>query len=65
MTRTVDDSSHSPARKRRDLEDRKRMEYRRAIEDFSERRRLNYEMHDYPELVAASTLGAMALNRHA
>jgi hypothetical protein len=64
MTRTVDDSSHSPARKRRDLEDRKRMEYRRAIEDFSERRRLNYEMHDYPELVAANAMVGLVLHRH-
>ncbi|MDO9322598.1 MAG: transcriptional regulator [Pseudomonas sp.] len=65
MTRTVDDASHSPARKRRDLEDRKRMEYRRAIEDFSERRRLNYEILDYPELVAANAAVTIGLNRHA
>lgn len=64
MTRTVDDSSHSPARKRRDLEDRKRMAYRRAIEDFSERRRLNYEIHDYPELTAANAMLGLVLHRH-
>jgi hypothetical protein len=64
MTRTVDESSHSPARKRRDLQDRKRMEYRRAIEEFSERRRLNYEIHDFPEL-AISARPSTGLERHA
>ncbi|MDP3847696.1 MAG: transcriptional regulator [Pseudomonas sp.] len=64
MTRIVDDASHSPARKRRDLEDRKRMEYRRAIEDFSERRRLNYEIHDYPELAVANAMVGLVLHRH-
>jgi hypothetical protein len=64
MTRTVDESSHSPARKRRDLQDRKRMEYRRAIEAFSERRQLNYEMHDFPEL-AVNARPSITLERHA
>jgi hypothetical protein len=64
MTRTVDESSHSPARKHRDMQDRKRMEYRRAIEEFSERRRLNYEINDYPELVAANSMVDLVLHRH-
>ena len=48
--------SVSPARKRRDQEDRKRMQYRRAIEEFSERRRLQLEILDYPDLIAANYL---------
>jgi hypothetical protein len=64
MTRTIDESSHSPARKSRDLQDRKRMEYRRAIEEFSERRRLNYEILDFPEM-ALSTRPTISLDRHA
>jgi hypothetical protein len=63
MTRTIDESSHSPARKRRDLQDRKRMEYRRAIEEFSERRRLNYEILDFPEM-ALSARPTISLDRH-
>ena len=57
--------SVSPARKRRDQEDRKRMEYRRAIEDFSDARRLQLEIHDYPDLIAANYLLVSALYRRA
>ena len=63
MTHTIDESSHSPARKRRDMQDRKRMEYRRAIEEFSERRRLNYQIDDFPELTL-SLRPSIGLQRH-
>jgi hypothetical protein len=65
MTRIAEDLMHSPARKRRDMEDRKRMEYRRAIEDFSERRRLNYDLGDYPELVGGNGMLDILLQRYA
>lgn len=64
MSRFIEEvASVSPARKRRDQEDRKRMQYRRAIEEFSERRRLNQEMLDYPDLIAANYLLVSALHR--
>lgn len=62
MSRIVEEAaSVSPARKRRDQEDRKRMQYRRAIEEFSERRRLQLEILDYPDLIAANYLRTSAL----
>ena len=64
MSRFVEEvASVSPARKRRDQEDRKRMQYRRAIEEFSERRRLQLEILDYPDLIAANYLLATTLQR--
>lgn len=62
---TEEVASVSPTRKRRDQEDRKRMEYRRAIEDFSDARRLQLEIHDYPDLIAANCLLVSALHRRA
>ncbi len=62
---TEEVASVSPTRKRRDQEDRKRMEYRRAIEDFSDARRLQLEIHDYPDLIAANYLLVSALHRRA
>ncbi len=44
----------SPARKQRDQEDRKRMQYRRAIEAFAEQRRLEQDIIDIPDLIAAN-----------
>lgn len=48
----------SDAKGRRKLLDQKRMEYRRAIEDFAEQRRLQLELADYPDLIAAKYLSA-------
>lgn len=41
---------------RRKLEDQRRMAYRRAIEEHAEQRRLNAQISDFPELIAASYL---------
>ena len=41
---------------RRKLEDQRRMAFRRAIEDYAEQRRLQRELHDYPDLLPASFL---------
>ncbi len=46
----------TPARKQRDQEDRKRMQYRRAIEELTEQRRLQLESLDFPELIIANSL---------
>jgi hypothetical protein len=35
------------------------MEYRRAIESYAERRQLQQQLADYPELVAANYLAAV------
>ena len=41
---------------RRKLEDQRRMAYRRAIEENAERRQLNAQISDFPDLIAASYL---------
>lgn len=41
--------SNSAVRKQRDLEDHKRMQYRRAIEERSELRKLCQELDEAPE----------------
>ena len=41
---------------RRKLEDQRRMAFRRAIEDYAEQRRLQRELHDYPDLLPAGLL---------
>ena len=38
---------------RRKLEDQRRMAFRRAIEEYAEQRRLQRELHDYPDLLPA------------
>ncbi len=51
----VDANSAIPqldAKARRKLEDQRRMAFRRAIERYNEERRLDQEMHDFPELIA-------------
>ena len=40
------------AKTRRKLEDQRRMAFRRAIEQYNEERRLDQEIHDFPELIA-------------
>lgn len=44
------------AKNRRKLLDQRRMEYRRAIESYAERRQLQQQLADYPELIAANYL---------
>ncbi|MGY8828111.1 MAG: PA3496 family putative envelope integrity protein [Pseudomonadales bacterium] len=52
----------SDAKARRKLIDQRRMEYRRAIESYSEQRQLQHELVDFPELIAANYLaGKQAL----
>lgn len=46
------------AKSRRKLLDQRRMEYRRAIESYAERRQLQQQLADYPELIAANYLAA-------
>ena len=46
------------AKGRRKLLDQKRMEYRRAIEEFAEQRRLQLELADYPDLIAVGYISA-------
>jgi hypothetical protein len=53
MARHYDDSQQSSTVKtRRQQEDQRRMEFRRAIESYSEARRLNQELCDYEERVS-------------
>lgn len=47
MARHYDDLPKSAVKTRRQLEDQRRMEFRRAIESYSEARRLNQELCDY------------------
>ncbi|MEK1939379.1 MAG: transcriptional regulator [Pseudomonas sp.] len=57
MTRYVDDAqayASSAAKTKRQQEDQRRMAYRRAIEDFTEERRLQLELADFPDLLAAN-----------
>ncbi|MBC9248716.1 hypothetical protein A9179_00360 [Pseudomonas alcaligenes] len=54
MSRHHADQQHSASRNRRQQEDLRRMQFRRAIEDYSENRRLNQEIADFPEMIAAS-----------
>lgn len=51
---------HGDAKTRRKLLDQRRMEYRRAIEAHAEQRRLQQQLMDYPELIAASYLAGLA-----
>jgi hypothetical protein len=56
MQRFHDEPTHLDSKTRRKLEDQRRMQFRRAIEDRCEQRRLQLEMSDYPELIAANYL---------
>lgn len=47
MARHYDDSPNSVTKTRRQQEDLRRMKFRRAIESYSEARRLNQELSDY------------------
>lgn len=50
MARHYDDLQHSSVKTRRQQEDQRRMEFRRAIESYSEERRLNQNLSDYLDL---------------
>jgi hypothetical protein len=57
MPRHYDDSQqHSPSsvKTRRQQEDQRRMAFRRAIETYSEERRLNQELSDYLDAASAN-----------
>ncbi|MDH4870870.1 transcriptional regulator [Pseudomonas sp. BN515] len=58
MQRFHDESVHLDSKTRRKLEDQRRMQFRRAIEDRAEQRRLQAECSDYPypELIAVNYL---------
>lgn len=55
MTREFDGSHQPNAKSRKQQEkDQRRMEFRRAIESYSEQRQLLQEIADYPELQAVT-----------
>ena len=56
MQRHIDDTQNLASKTRRKLEDQRRMQFRRAIEERLEAQRLDREMSDYPDLIAANYL---------
>lgn len=56
MQRHIDDTQLLDSKTRRKLEDQRRMQFRRAIEERLEAQRLDREMYDYPDLIAANYL---------
>ncbi|MCY1182909.1 hypothetical protein D9M73_234940 [compost metagenome] len=58
MHRFHDEPIHLDSKTRRKLEDQRRMQFRRAIEDRAEQRRLQMECSDYPypELIVVNYL---------
>jgi hypothetical protein len=63
MARELDGSYQPSVKSRKQQEkDQRRMEYRRAIESYSEQRRLLQEIADYPELQAVSVWQVSAAN---
>ncbi|MCY1422610.1 hypothetical protein D9M71_383000 [compost metagenome] len=50
MARYFDGSQQSASKTRRQQEDQRRMEFRRAIESYSEQRQLLQEIADFPDL---------------
>lgn len=56
MQRHIDDTQNLDSKTRRKLEDQRRMQFRRAIEERLEAQRLDREMSDYPDLIAANYL---------
>jgi len=51
MARYEDGYEHSTAKTRKQQEDQRRMAFRRAIESYSDERRLNQEICDFPDLM--------------
>lgn len=50
----LDDTTGSVRKQRRQQEDKKRMAYRRAIEDYRESKALHALVCDFPDLVGAA-----------
>lgn len=46
-----EDGTNPSAKTRKQQEDQRRMAFRRAIESYSDERRLNQEIADYPDLM--------------
>ncbi|MBO3276023.1 PA3496 family putative envelope integrity protein [Pseudomonas schmalbachii] len=58
MQRHIDDTQQLDSKTRRKLEDQRRMQFRRAIEERLEARRLDQEIDDYPDLIALNYLAS-------
>ncbi|KAF1053914.1 MAG: hypothetical protein GAK43_01174 [Stenotrophomonas maltophilia] len=64
MPRQIDDTQHHlDSKTRRKLEDQRRMQFRRAIEERLEAKRLVGEIDDYPDLIAAAYLTSTRQDR--
>lgn len=64
MPRHIDDTQlQVDSKTRRKLEDQRRMQFRRAIEDRMEAQRLALETSDYPDLIAAAYLTSAKTGR--
>ena len=64
MPRHIDDTQlQVDSKTRRKLEDQRRMQFRRAIEDCLEAQRLALETSDYPDLIAAAYLTSAKAGR--
>lgn len=48
------DTGNNVRKQRRQQEDKKRMAYRRAIEDYQESKALQALVHDFPDLTGAT-----------
>ncbi|MCP8462375.1 transcriptional regulator [Pseudomonas sp. ZM23] len=63
MPRHIDDTQQLDSKTRRKLEDQRRMQFRRAIEDRAEAQRLAVETSDFPDLIAAAYLTSAKAGR--
>ncbi|QRY80426.1 transcriptional regulator [Pseudomonas sp. PDNC002] len=64
MPRHIDDTQQQlDAKTRRKIEDQRRMQFRRAIEDRVEAQRLALETSDFPDLIAAAYLTSAKAGR--
>ncbi|AGI26804.1 hypothetical protein H681_24685 [Pseudomonas sp. ATCC 13867] len=64
MPRHIDDTQlQVDSKTRRKLEDQRRMQFRRAIEDRAEAQRLALETSDYPDLIAVAYLTSAKAGR--
>lgn len=62
MARYFDGSQQYTSKTRRQQEDQRRMEFRRAIESYSEQRQLLQEIADYPDLQSINVWQVSAAN---
>lgn len=56
MSRQADYLNEYDSKARRKIKDERRMRFRRAIEAYDDRRRLQAELTDYPDAFALSSL---------